>query len=99
MLHQEIFPMTLLLLHMRNETLECFACSGKASLGFVKGTENHSAEERKNVCHLSTQEVLIVDSTCVYFAVFCTYLFTQVWKLPLLNVASPEISAATHSPK
>lgn len=79
--------------------LECFACSGKASLGFVKSIENPSAEERKNVCLLSTQQVLIMDSTCAYFAVVTTYLFTQVWKSPLLIVASQEKSTATYSLK
>lgn len=51
--------------------------------------ENHfpSAEERKNVCPVSTRKVLIADSTCTYYAVASTYLFTQVWKLPLLIVA------------
>jgi len=91
--------MTLLLLHMRDETLECFACSWKASLGFVKGTENPPAEEKKTVHLLSTQIVLTVDSSCAYFAVVIIYLFTQVWKLPLLIVASQEQSTATHSPK
>ena len=93
------YPITLLLLHMRDETLECFACNGKASLGFVKSTENPSAEERKNVYLLSTQKVLIVDFTCAYFAVVATYLFTQVWKLPLWIVASWGKSTATHSSK
>lgn len=64
--------------------------AGKASLGFVKSTDDSSAEEMKNVCLLSSQNVLIADSTCAYFAVITTYLFAQVWKLPLWIVASQE---------
>lgn len=76
-----------------------FSCHGKASLGFVKSTENPSAEERKNACVLSTQKVLTLDSTCAYFAVVATYLFIQVWKLPLWIVVSQEKSTGMRSLK
>lgn len=85
------FPIILLLPHAKDETLEFLAHHEKASqasLGFIKSSETPSAEERKNVCCLSTQKVLIVDSTWTYSAVVASYLFPQVCKLPLLVEAS-----------
>lgn len=56
----------------------------KLPLVLSKVVRTPSAEERKSVCCLSAQKVLIVDSIWTYSAVVSSYLFPQVCKLSLL---------------
>lgn len=64
--------------------LECFACIGKTSFGFVQSTSLRWKRGKMFVLFLPRKSWL--DSTCAHCAVVTAHLFTQVWKLPLLIV-------------
>lgn len=67
---EKYFPINLLLLLAKDEALEFFAHSGKASLCFIKSRETLSAEERRNVCCLS------IGPDCgFHLCVFCCSYF------------------------
>lgn len=68
----------------KRNILECFACIEKTSFGFVQSTSLRWKRGKMFVLFLPRKSWL--DSTCAHCAVVTAYLFTQVWKLPLLIV-------------